>query len=37
VVDGHADTVGRILDDGEDLSRRTAGHIDLMERAIDGA
>jgi membrane dipeptidase len=29
VVDGHSDTVSRILDYGEDLSKKTAGHIDL--------
>lgn len=36
IVDGHADTVSRILDDGEDLSVRTGkGHIDLP-RMFDG-
>lgn len=29
LVDGHADTIGRVVDGGEDLTKRTRGHIDL--------
>ncbi len=36
VVDGHADTIGRALDKGEDLSRRTRGHIDLPKMRAGG-
>ncbi|HXX93268.1 MAG TPA: hypothetical protein VEN81_06515, partial [Planctomycetota bacterium] len=36
VVDGHADTIGRFLDDGEDLGTDTGrGHLDLP-RMIEG-
>jgi membrane dipeptidase len=36
VVDGHADTIGRFLDDGEDLGTETGkGHLDLP-RMISG-
>lgn len=40
VVDGHADTIGRFLDDGEDLATETGrGHgenfLRVMEQSID--
>jgi membrane dipeptidase len=36
VVDGHSDTIGRILDKGEDITARTlGGHLDLP-RMLDG-
>jgi membrane dipeptidase len=37
VVDGHADTIGRFLDDGEDLGTETGrGHIDLPRMVRGG-
>lgn len=36
LVDAHADTIGRVVDRGEDLTRRTAGHIDLPKMRAGG-
>jgi len=36
LVDGHADTLGRVLDKGEDLSKPTRGHIDVPKMRKGG-
>ena len=36
VVDAHADTIGRVVDGGEDLTRRTRGHIDVPKMRAGG-
>ncbi len=36
LVDGHCDTIGRAVDRGEDLSKRTKGHIDVPRMRAGG-
>ncbi len=36
LVDGHCDTIGRVVDKGEDLTKRTRGHIDLPKMREGG-